>query len=117
MVAAGRLVGLAHAGAASQPGSDGGRTDEQEKTPPLDRHPDTLPRAAGLGPGSAATGAGCPAPVHPTQQPAGNRGSLPAQRPPDLVRPLMPVERILINSRRRKAGHHLPAPLLSSFIN
>ena len=44
MVAAGRLVGLARAGAASQPGSDGGRTDEQEKIPPLDRHPDTLPR-------------------------------------------------------------------------
>jgi hypothetical protein len=44
MVAAGRLVGLARAGAASQPGSDGGRTDEQEEIPPLDRHPDTLPR-------------------------------------------------------------------------
>ena len=44
MVAAGRLVGLARAGAASQPGSDGGRTDEQEKIPPLDRHPDTVPR-------------------------------------------------------------------------
>ena len=26
-------------------------------------------------------------------------------------------ERILINSRRRKAGRHLLAPLLSSFIN
>ena len=44
MVAAGRLVGLARADAASQPGSDGGRTDEQEKIPPLDRHQDTLPR-------------------------------------------------------------------------
>ena len=44
MVAAGRLVGLARAGAASQPGSDGGRTDDQEEIPPLDRHPDTLPR-------------------------------------------------------------------------
>src|SRR6202043_1521280 len=48
MVAAGRLVGLARAGAASQPGSDGGRTDEQKKFPPLDRHPaHTTPRAAG----------------------------------------------------------------------
>ena len=45
MVAAGRLVGLARAAAASQPGSDGGRTDDQEEIPPLDRHPDTLPRA------------------------------------------------------------------------
>ena len=44
MVAVGRLVGLARAGAASHPGSDGGRTDEQEEIPPLDRHPDTLPR-------------------------------------------------------------------------
>lgn len=44
MVAGRRLVGLARAGAASQPGSDGGRTDEQEEIPPLDRHPDTLPR-------------------------------------------------------------------------
>jgi len=44
MVAGGRLVGLARAGAASQAGSDGGRTDEQEEIPPLDRHPDTLPR-------------------------------------------------------------------------
>src|SRR5271169_4616472 len=44
MIAAGRLVGLARAGAASQPGSDGGRTDKQEEIPPLDRHPDTLPR-------------------------------------------------------------------------
>src|SRR5579872_4299822 len=44
MIAAGRLAGLARASAASQPGSDGGRTDEQEKIPPLDRHPDTLPR-------------------------------------------------------------------------
>jgi hypothetical protein len=44
MVAAGRLVGLARAGAASQAGSDCGRTDEQEEIPPLDRHPDTLPR-------------------------------------------------------------------------
>src|SRR5580704_12503034 len=43
MVAAGRLAGLAHAGAASQPGSDRGRADEQEEIPPLDRHPDTLP--------------------------------------------------------------------------
>jgi hypothetical protein len=44
MVVGGRLVGLARAGAASQAGSDGGRTDEQEEIPPLDRHPDTLPR-------------------------------------------------------------------------
>jgi hypothetical protein len=44
MVAAGRLVGRARAATASQPGSDGGRTDEQEKITPLDRHPDTLPR-------------------------------------------------------------------------
>jgi hypothetical protein len=44
MVAAGRLVGLARAGAASQAGSHGGRTDEQEEIPPFDRHPDTLPR-------------------------------------------------------------------------
>ena len=44
MVAGGRLVGLARAGAASQAGSDGGRTDKQEEIPPLDRHPDTLPR-------------------------------------------------------------------------
>jgi hypothetical protein len=48
MVAAGRLVGLARA-AASQPGSDGGRTDEQEEIPPLDRHPDTLPRVLQAG--------------------------------------------------------------------
>ena len=47
MVAAGRLVGLARAGAASQPGSDGGRTDEQEEIPPLDRHSDTLPAYRG----------------------------------------------------------------------
>jgi hypothetical protein len=58
MVAAGRLAGRARAGTASQPGFDGGRTDEQEKIPPLDRHRDTLPRVAGLGPGSAATSAG-----------------------------------------------------------
>ena len=44
MVAARRLVGLARAGAASQPGPDGGRTDEQDEITPLDRHPDTLPR-------------------------------------------------------------------------
>ena len=44
MVAGRRLVGLARAGAASQPGSDGRRTDEQEEIAPLDRHSDTLPR-------------------------------------------------------------------------
>ena len=44
MVAARRLVGLARGGAASQPGPDGGRTDEQDEITPLDRHPDTLPR-------------------------------------------------------------------------
>jgi hypothetical protein len=44
MVAARGLIGLARAGAASQPGPDGGRTDEQDEVPPLDRHPDTLPR-------------------------------------------------------------------------
>jgi len=57
MIAAGRLAGLARAGAASQPGSDGGRTDEQEKIPPLDRHPDTLPRIR-RGCDSAQTGNG-----------------------------------------------------------
>src|SRR3984957_7367259 len=44
MAAAGGLVGGACAGAPSKPGSDGGRTDEQEELPPLDRHPVTLPR-------------------------------------------------------------------------
>ena len=64
MVAAGRLVGLARAAAASQPGSDGGRTDEQEEIPPLDRHPDTLPRVRRAShPHSFTLGSRSPRPV------------------------------------------------------
>jgi hypothetical protein len=56
MVAARRLVGLARGGAASQPGPDGGRTDEQDEITPLDRHPDTLPRVVGTAGFAARTG-------------------------------------------------------------